>query len=171
MPKIFSINPSHNFFNKKELFMNHLVHIHPNKMGWLSGKMGIYWLWLGHYFFTIMFQKYWGEIVLTATTLINKLPSQTLGSYSPLQLLSNYFPDLRISSCWKPKIFRCVSFMHVHNPHRGKLDHRALKCIFIGYSSSQKGYKCYHPPSKRFLVSADVTFVENSPYVYHSHDN
>ena len=34
----------------------------------------------------------------------------------------------------------------------------------MGYSSTQKGYKCYHPPTKRFFVTADVTFEEGTPY-------
>ena len=34
----------------------------------------------------------------------------------------------------------------------------------MGYSSTQKGYKCYHPPTRKLYVSANVTFVENKPY-------
>ena len=58
----------------------------------------------------------------------------------------------------------CTSFVHIHNHNRVKLDPRALKCIFVGYSSTQKGYKCYHPPTRKLYVSAEVTFVENKPY-------
>ncbi|XP_075076753.1 uncharacterized protein LOC142163374 [Nicotiana tabacum] len=53
-----------------------------------------------------------------------------------------------------------------------KLDPKALKCVFLGYSHLQKGYRCYSPDLKRYLVSADVTFHENYPffssYVYNS---
>ena len=48
-----------------------------------------------------------------------------------------------------------------HNHKQGKLDPRALKCVFVPYSSTQKGYKCYHPSTRKLYVSADVTFVEN----------
>ena len=34
----------------------------------------------------------------------------------------------------------------------------------MGYSSTQKGYKCYHPPTRKLYVSADATFVENKSY-------
>ncbi|XLU92472.1 hypothetical protein S245_006824, partial [Arachis hypogaea] len=29
---------------------------------------------------------------------------------------------------------------------------------FKGYASNKKGYKCYHPQSRRFCISKDVTF-------------
>jgi hypothetical protein len=44
------------------------------------------------------------------------------------------------------------------------LDPRSLKCVFVGYSPTQKGYKCYHPPSRKYFVSMDVTFFEQQSY-------
>ena len=35
---------------------------------------------------------------------------------------------------------------------------------FCGYSSTQKGYKCYHLPTRKLYVSTYVTFVENKSY-------
>ena len=67
-----------------------------------------------------------------------------------------------------PKVFGCVSFVHNHSPNRSELDPRAIKCIFVGSSSTQKGYKCFHLSSKRFFVSTDVSFVKESPYFSNS---
>jgi hypothetical protein len=38
------------------------------------------------------------------------------------------------------KIFGCVCFVQDYRPNVGKLDPRAVKCIFVGYSATQKGY-------------------------------
>ena len=109
-------------------------------------------------------KNYWGEAVLTAAHLINRLPSRVLGFKSPVQVFSKYFPDFHTANHLVPKIFGCVSFVHIHSHNRGKFDPRALKCVFVGYSSTQKGYKCFHPPTKKFFVSVDVTFVEKESY-------
>jgi hypothetical protein len=63
-----------------------------------------------------------------------------------------------------PRIFGCVSFVHNHSPNHDKLDPRAHKCIFLGYSRTQKGYRCYSPSLRKHFLSVDVTFFEDIPY-------
>ncbi|CAJ2657372.1 unnamed protein product [Trifolium pratense] len=86
-----------------------------------------------------------------------------------MEVLSSFYPDVSTSCNLIPRIFGCKSFVHIHSDGRGKLDPRALKCVFIGYSSTQKGYKCYHPPSHKFFVSRDVTFHEHESYFIQTH--
>jgi hypothetical protein len=88
-----------------------------------------------------MFQKnvpksFWGEAVFKATHLINRLPSRVLGFKSPMGIVSTFYPNLHTTNNLVPRIFGCVSFVHIHSQSRGKLDQRALKCVFVGYSST-----------------------------------
>ncbi|WVZ25126.1 hypothetical protein V8G54_003670 [Vigna mungo] len=41
------------------------------------------------------------------------------------------------------------------------LEERTIKCVFVGYGTTQKGYRAYHQPSKKFYISMDVTFNEH----------
>ena len=101
-----------------------------------------------------------GEAVLTAAYLINCLPTHLLDKKAPIEVLSGSTTIFSL----KPRIFGCVCFVHNHSPSRGKLDPRAIKCVFVGYSPTQKGYRCYHPPSRKWFVSMDVTFHESQSY-------
>ena len=47
---------------------------------------------------------------------------------------------------------------------RRKLDAKAEKCILVGYSDEQKGYKCYNPRTKQARVSRDVVFDESASW-------
>jgi hypothetical protein len=85
------------------------------------------------------------------------MPSRVLDFKTPLEVLSPPFSTLKGFS---PKVFGCVCFVHVHGPDRGKLDPTALQCAFVGYSTTHKGYKCYHPPSRKHFASMYVTFFE-----------
>jgi transposase InsO family protein len=97
---------------------------------------------------------FWADAVLTATYLLNRKPSRVLKGKSPFEIL---FADKSPFSV-PLKVFGCVSFVHNLNPSRDKLDPRAHKCIFLGYSRTQKGYRCYNPSLQKYFVSADVTF-------------
>jgi hypothetical protein len=119
---------------------------------------------------SLMFQinvpKYlWSEAVMTATYLINRMPSRILGMKSPAELLLGT-SDFKVP----PRVFGCVFFVKDHRPMVGKLDPKAIKCIFVGYASTQKGYKCWDPIGRRLFVSMDVTFREEEPYYTKKND-
>ena len=48
---------------------------------------------------------------------------------------------------------------------------KAIKCVFLGYSRLQKGYKCYSPTTRRYYMSADATFFEDTPFFSPSMDH
>ena len=100
-----------------------------------------------------------GKAVLTATYLINRLTSHVLNGVSLIQLMTTFYPFVPFTTSLQSSVF-----VHVHSPHQGKLDPRAIKCVFIGYASNKKGYNCYHPQSLRVYVSKDVTFHETKSF-------
>ncbi|XP_073031147.1 uncharacterized protein [Primulina eburnea] len=87
------------------------------------------------------------------------LPSRVLDFKCPLEVLQDKAPNLS-----HLKVFGCTCFVHVSTTHRDKLDPRAVKCIFLRYSQTQKGYKCYDFLSKKLYVTGDVYFAEQIPY-------
>ena len=103
----------------------------------------------------------WGEAVRSAVYLINRTPSSVLNFRRPLDVLSDHCILPSIVSL-PPHIFGCVIYVHLHPHQRTKLEEQTLKCVFVGYGSTQKGYCAYHPPSKKFYISMDVTFNEHS---------
>ena len=50
------------------------------------------------------------------------------------------------------------------SPGQGKLSAKATKCVFLGYSRLQRGYRCYSTVTNRYFISADVTFFEDSSF-------
>ena len=68
---------------------------------------------------------------------------------APIDLLKTMFPHTNLFISLPLKIFKYVAYVHVHSKERPKLDPRALKCLFLGNSPTQKGFKCFHPPIKK----------------------
>ncbi|RVX23033.1 Retrovirus-related Pol polyprotein from transposon TNT 1-94 [Vitis vinifera] len=65
---------------------------------------------------------FWGQAVLTAAYLINRMPSRVLKFQTPCQTLLKSFPTTRLISTVPPKIFGCSVFVHINQQHRSKLD-------------------------------------------------
>lgn len=92
-----------------------------------------------------------GEAILTATYVINRVPSKVLNNRSPFQCLIDFYLDLKLHSPLPLKVFGCVCFVHILKIHWDKLDPRSKRCVFIGYSPTQKGCKCYNPTSRKSM--------------------
>ena len=62
------------------------------------------------------------------------------------------------------RVFSSIAYVHVLKEKGRKLDAKAEKCIFVGYSDEQKGYKCYNPCTKQARVSRNVVFDESASW-------
>ena len=103
---------------------------------------------------------WWSETVLTAIHLINRLPSEALAFKSPKDLFLHHYPHVQLGPELPLHVFGCVAFIHQSQPGISKLEPRALKTAFVGYSNTQKGYKFYDKRSGRILVTLSATFDE-----------
>ena len=105
-----------------------------------------------------------GEAILTTTYLINRLSPRVINFQTRLHVLQRAYPSNHLFHTMSLKVFGCTTYDHDLNPSLGKLDPKAQKCIFLGYSPTKKGRKCYSPKTRKMFVSFDVTFFGNSPY-------
>ena len=64
-------------------------------------------------------------------------------------------------SVYHLKFFGCVSYAHVLDELRNKVDKKGQKCIFVGYSEDTKAYKLYDHATRKVIIIQDVQFVEH----------
>ncbi|KAL2925577.1 Retrovirus-related Pol polyprotein from transposon RE2 [Bienertia sinuspersici] len=107
---------------------------------------------------------YWGECVLCATHLINRIPLSPIKFLSPYQKLYGVVPDFT-----HLKVFGCLCFVSTSSVNRTKFDYRSEPHVFLGYSVTQKAYKVLNIKTKRLHCSRDVVFFERHfPFHYQS---
>lgn len=117
--------------------------------------------------FTNCVPKYfWGDAVLTAWYIVNRMPTCVHNFWEPLNLLSTIYPQIWSILFIPLKVFGCTVFAHIYDHERTKLDPKARKCVFLGYSPTQKGYKCYFTETYKYYNSMDFTFFESQPYFF-----
>ena len=103
-------------------------------------------------------QCFWGNATLAACYLINHMSSSVLHDEIPHSIL---FPNQPIF-CLPSHVFGCVCYVHNLTLGQDKLLAKATKCVFLGYSRLQRGYRYYSSDTHQYFVSADVIFFENS---------
>ncbi|CAL1356196.1 unnamed protein product [Linum trigynum] len=100
--------------------------------------------------------RFWGECVLTAAYLINRMPLAPLHDKSPYQVLFDVPPKYD-----HLRTLGCLVYAKDTHHHLDKFAARGRPGIFIGYPATQKGYRIYDLEKKQIYTSRDVVFVEH----------
>lgn len=79
--------------------------------------------------------SFWGDCLLTATHIINRLPTKLLQGKTPYQVLFNKPPNY---SHFKGFGYLCFAY---NLRYTDKFAPRAFKRVFLGYPYNQKGYR------------------------------
>lgn len=100
----------------------------------------------------------WGEAIMTATYLINRLPSSSLPkNVTPAERWYGFKPDLN-----KIKIFGCPAYSLIHKEDRnGKLSECSKKLFMAGYCDN--GYRLWNQVKKKIEFARNVIFDERLP--------
>jgi len=64
-------------------------------------------------------------------------------------------------------MFDCITYGHVPDEKKSKLNPKVEKCFFIGYSLERKGYKCFNPSTQKLQMSRNVVFDEMVSCTHH----
>jgi hypothetical protein len=100
--------------------------------------------------------EFWVDAFSLFAYIINRLPTPILSNESPFFKLYHQQPDYSLL-----RVFRCACYpvLRPYTPH--KLVFKSKQCIFLGFSSNHKGYRCFDLVSRKVYLSRNVVFDES----------
>ncbi|KAI3810393.1 hypothetical protein L1987_20005 [Smallanthus sonchifolius] len=105
-------------------------------------------------------QRFWHFAFETAVYLINRLPSRVSSNKSPFEHVFKRKPDYSFL-----RVFGSQCFPYLRPYNRHKIEFRSTPCVFLGYSLSHHGYRCFDPSTERIYIARHVRFNEQAfPY-------
>jgi histone deacetylase 1/2 len=110
--------------------------------------------------------KFWDEAFLTATFLINLLPTKVLNLETSTERLLHVTPNYDAL-----QVFGCACWPNLCPYNKRKLAFCSKQCVFLGYSPLHKGVKCLDVSTGRIYISRDVVFDEKVFPFEHHHPN
>lgn len=97
---------------------------------------------------------FWVQAVQVAAYISNRCPTSAIVSgKTPFEIWEGRKPNVS-----RFRVFGSSVFVHVPKERRKKLDAKAWKGIFVGYSSN--GYRVWNPERNEIIVARDVDFIE-----------
>jgi hypothetical protein len=99
---------------------------------------------------------YWGEAILTACYLQNRLSTKGTETHkTPYELWNGSKPDLS-----HLRVFGSIAYVHIPKEKRTKWDTHAEEGVLVGYSETSKGYRILHQATNKVTISRSVVFNE-----------
>ncbi|GJU28830.1 retrovirus-related pol polyprotein from transposon TNT 1-94 [Tanacetum coccineum] len=92
---------------------------------------------------SILYEKklpktFWAEAVATSVYLLDRLATKVVSGKTPIEAWSGIKPSIQ-----HLKVFGSISYYHIPDIKRSKLDAKARKGIFVGHTTESKGYRIY----------------------------
>ena len=99
-------------------------------------------------------KAFWAEAICNAAYVRNRVITTATG-VTPYERWYGKKPDVS-----NLRVFGCIAYAQVPDSSRQKLDQKAVKMRFVGYSLTQKGYRLYDENRQKIFSRRDVTFNE-----------
>jgi hypothetical protein len=101
--------------------------------------------------------RYWAEGLHTATYLLNHLSTKAIQAACPHIALFGSAPSYE-----HLRVFGCAYYPNTAATAPHKLAPHFTRCVFLGYSSDHKGYRCLDLSTNLLIVSRHVAFDEDT---------